>query len=86
MSEIKNGGPAFPGKRVVNERLAAAGTAYESGMTLRDYFAAKAMQGFAVGASGFGDASDEFMNQQFDVVARISYLMANAMLRAREAK
>jgi len=48
------------------------------GMTLRDYFAAKAMQGFLSGPMDRvefeGDAD----------VARISYIMADAMLAERD--
>ena len=47
------------------------------GMTLRDYFAAKAMQGFlADGAAP--DVSKE-------VIATMAYAMAEAMLKARGA-
>ncbi len=56
------GGPAFP-----------FGTAY-AGMTLRDYFAAKAMQGYIVGTE----------NPHVKNIARIAYEMADAMLKARE--
>jgi hypothetical protein len=47
-------------------------------MTLRDYFAAKAMQ---------GDIASMVGGQEFDpsVGAEWSYKMADAMLRAREA-
>ena len=46
------------------------------GMTLRDYFAAKAMQGFAayIGPS-----------MTFDSRAKTAYEWADAMLKAREA-
>ena len=54
------GGPAFP-----------TGTAFQ-GMTLRDYFAAKAMQGLiANGAVSPVDA------------AKAAYIVADAMLKAR---
>jgi len=46
----------------------------EHGMTLRDYFAAKAMQ-----------AMTERREAQQPFVARQAYLMADAMLIAREA-
>ena len=48
----------------------------EHGMTLRDYFASKAMQGFAayIGPS-----------MTFDSRAKIAYEWADAMLKAREA-
>jgi|DEB19_MinimDraft_3_1074340.scaffolds.fasta_scaffold162351_2 hypothetical protein len=49
-----------------------------TGMTLRDYFAAKAMQGLF----SCGKAHDEHTAH---VTAKASYLMADAMLKAREA-
>jgi hypothetical protein len=49
----------------------------ESGMTLRDYFAASAMQGILANADG---------NIQSDALAENCYLAADAMLKAREAK
>ncbi len=51
------------------------------GMTLRDYFAAKAMQGQICGVDG-GEATDRFVGE----VAAFSYAMADAMLKARESK
>ena len=50
----------------------------EQGMTLRDYFAAKAMQGFASTLTGTAPVL-------FDVLSRDAYLMADAMLKARES-
>ena len=51
--------------------------AKEHGMTLRDYFAAKAMQGIAArGVSNRGDV--------LKIIAEDSYRMADAMLKARE--
>jgi hypothetical protein len=47
----------------------------DPGMTLRDYFAAKAMQGF-LSAQDCGWAVDE--------MAGAAYAMADAMLKARE--
>ena len=57
----ETGGPAFP-----------YGTAY-TGMDLRDYFAAKAMQGLL--------ASDVYAPK--DKFAENAYAMADAMLKAR---
>jgi len=50
----------------------------EEGMTLRDYFAAKAMQGMF-------DYWDENPNLGFEHIASCSYDMADAMIKAREA-
>ncbi|HBD0129836.1 TPA: hypothetical protein KFU04_001056 [Escherichia coli] len=71
-----NGGPAFP----------VAGSEHNypiEGMTLRDFFAAKAMQ------SALLTSKPENPLGRMDIfaqsVAEISYEMADAMLRAREA-
>ena len=62
-----DGGPAFP--------VMTAGSRYY-GLSLRDYFAAKAMQ-VAVVSRETGDC---------EVLACYAYLMADAMLKAREVK
>jgi hypothetical protein len=65
MNDTNTGGSAFPALYAGN------GT---EGMTLRDYFAAKAMQGLL--ASEFDAPSDKF--------AAKAYALADAMLKARE--
>ena len=47
----------------------------EYGMTLRDYFAAKALQGFA---------ADPEMGGEPDLIANLAYEWADAMMKARE--
>ena len=79
MSAQNNGGPAFPqfGPQVVGlESDGAPKLEYEfsEGMTLRDYFAAKAMQGWLTGV----DAPIA------EKCAKFSYAMADAMLEARK--
>jgi len=64
------GGPAFPGLHPSKECHYQ-----DSGMTLRDYFAAKAMQGLL--ATGKSDYLDEH-------VALDAYNLADAMLKQRE--
>jgi hypothetical protein len=56
----------------------------QEGMTLRDYFAAKAMQAVFTGAIMDGLT----MNQDIecDKLAMVAYTMADAMLKARERK
>jgi len=66
----ETGGPAFPVHPEVNT---VKDTAW-IGMTLRDYFAAKAMQGFA---SNLGPGVT------FNSRAEIAYEWADAMLKAR---
>ena len=66
---IQTGGPAFP-----NEAYGNASP--HTGMTLRDYFAGKVMQGMcSVTGINFGTKLD---------AAKLAYAMADAMLKARE--
>ena len=67
-----NNPPAFPQYIISNN-----GAYVDDGMTLRDYFAAKAMTGLLT-AEIVGEYSNEH-------VAEISYRIADAMLKAREA-
>ena len=64
------GGPAFPPQHDP--------ATHPSGMTLRDYFAAKAMQAMV--------ATDiECGPEQVPIIAESAYILADAMLKAREA-
>ena len=69
-----NGGPAFP---VNTENKHEAGACFpHEGMTLRDYFAAKAMQGMITGTHMWADHEDEDL-------ARSAYDFADAMIAER---
>jgi hypothetical protein len=68
------GGPAFPCHPDIENPL------YD-GMTLRDYFASKAMEGIFASNTEH-DHEDAVI---FDVVAEAAYRMADAMLEARKA-
>jgi len=70
------GGPAFP----TTKPLEHWGDPNQ-GMTLRDYFAAKAMQGML---AANGD-SNGYLEYEEKTVAANSYKLADAMLKAREA-
>lgn len=71
MSNTNTGGPAFPVQSVYIEDQETN----SHGMSLRDYFASKVLQGLL--ASDFDQPKFEF--------ARKSYEMADAMLKARDA-
>ena len=76
--KINDGGPAFPGE----QGHIPDGTwnqTWESGMSLRDYFAAAALQGMLSHADDFR----KFSPQSYAIDA---YKYADAMLRAREVK
>jgi hypothetical protein len=66
MSKINTGGSAFPSH-------GSMGEVTQEGMTLRDYFAAKAMQGLMDAAMPMPE------------IAQAAYQMADDMLKEREA-
>lgn len=76
MTDKNTGGPAFPcegGQRVaVGNDLRK--TPPSQGMTLRDYFAAKAMQSIL---------AVQLPEDELDTSARYAYAVADAMLEAR---
>lgn len=70
MSNPNTGGPAFP---------SPTGNELQNGqLTVRDYFAAKAMQAWLRNGAGYGS---------IDVpeVTKAAYVVADAMLKARQA-
>lgn len=75
MADINDGGPAFPGDERNDN-----GTHRQShnGMSLRDYFAAKALSTFLAHYS----LKRVTLQEQADV-AKFAYSMADAMLKAR---
>ena len=70
------GGPAFPTSWPFDKDVN-----HDEGMTLRDYFAAKAIQGYLASFDPHGEPV-EFATK----IAEDAYAMADAMLKAREAK
>ena len=69
-----NNPPAFP-RNILDHGHGVIST-HESGMTLRDYMAAKAMQGMM----------HDVDQPHCDYIAQKAYQMADAMLAAREGK
>jgi hypothetical protein len=81
MSNTNTCGPAFPTARVningVDEQDGIQ--AFGAGMTIRDYFAAKAMQGI-ISCRG----EKQLMNADIaDNIAFMSYCVSDAMLKAK---
>lgn len=56
----------------------------DSGMTLRDYFAAKALQGFCADPN-YLPKDDETFEDYIDGLVKNCYEFADAMLKARES-
>jgi hypothetical protein len=75
MSNTNTGGPAFPSGLIDPSTPEDAVQSLHNGMTLRDYFAAKAMQGM------MHDVSQPVG----EVIAEWAYQVADAMLKARQA-
>lgn len=76
MKDIRDGGPAFPFGQTDSMSGQLVNGWGSQGMTLRDYFAAKAMQGMV--SCEFGEAFRP------DNWAEYAYKMADAMLKERE--
>lgn len=68
MTTQNTGGPAFP--------VPSEWEKHWDGMSLRDYFAAKAMQGLFAAGGGVVKPADQWAAQ--------AYKMADAMLKVRE--
>ncbi len=75
MTKENTGGPAFPQTEVDRDGVTIT---HHSGMPLRDYFAAKAMLIY------FGPDA-KVVKKDPDSIAAWCYIMADSMLKAREA-
>ena len=60
-------------------------TVIDQGMTLRDYFAAKALQGMFANPDDSHENYDLSYDDYVKEIASCAYKMADAMLKAREA-
>ena len=75
------GGPAFP-HTVEYKGADCGGVVPHGGMTLRDYFAAKAMQSAYLHFSAEAEVTKHWTTEG---LAESAYAMADAMLKARTA-
>ena len=76
----KDGGPAFPSHGSMGEVV-------QSGMSLRDYFAAAAMQGMCSDAQiiqALRQVSKDIQISEAATMGKVAYGYADAMLAARE--
>ena len=74
--------PAFPTNQYAN---GISPSGFDTGMTLRDYFAAKAMQVILQSQYEDGIYVGDDDNDSEQMCARSAYIMADAMLMARES-
>lgn len=75
MNKYNTGGPAFPWQE---NHTHGQNTSQHKGMTLRDYFAAKTLQGMFAS----GNLPESITDEELSTVA---YQTADAMLKARVA-
>ncbi len=78
---INDGGPAFPCEEQIRCNGEVCDIRKFTGMTLRDYFAAAALQGIISDASVPASSKKDG-----ELVSRSAYEYADAMLKAREGK
>lgn len=89
---IDDGGQAYPQHLLwtANSGVVTSSEVGEGGMSLRDYFAAAALQGLLANNGGpiqaNGMSAWGLANCSVDTVAGLSYDFADAMLRARGKK
>jgi hypothetical protein len=79
-TRVDDGGPAFPVEVDANQPdgRQTGNTVWQAyGMSLRDYFAAKAMQGLIA-------SNDEGAGDRIDDIPAYAYSIADAMLKARK--
>ena len=81
MSKTDDGGPAFPREEYQTPTSALG----QIGMSLRDYFAAKAMQGMLSNAEMMHDDNGH-RNNTFANYAAAAYAQADAMLAERSKR
>lgn len=94
MSAPTDGGPAFPHPELVQDVCDEEGHVKvhrvyhaQPGMTLRDYFAAMALEGdWAAQGEHTGEWSNDTRVGAMQTRAALYYRMADAMIAAREAK
>lgn len=78
----RGGGTAFPAIRIISgDNYNRPMQVHTTGMMLRDYFAAQAMQAHITALSDWPAPSKDAWHAE---VARLAYMTADAMLEARE--
>ena len=82
MSNIETGGSAFPTEYFYDDQTKHERMPTE-GMTLRDYFAAKALNGMFANPDDSHENYDLSYDDYVKEIARCAYTMADAMLQQR---
>lgn len=88
MNEKHDGGPAFPRRGTARANFTGHpdwAIEFAGGMSLRDYFAAKAMAALLVGHGGVcrNDAEEKLADRFYEAVSTSAYELADAMLKER---
>ena len=83
MSNIEAGGSAFPTGTYEYDGAGNVLPYQDDGMTLRDYFATKALQGISCNLQRVNGSDGKNILAIVELNAALAYLQANAMLKAR---
>ena len=83
--KIKDGGSAFPDQGQILLPNGQWSDSWSPGMTLRDWFAGKALVGMMASDPPNWNDSGGLKKSEVRAVAQEAYQMADAMLAAREA-
>ena len=78
---MDDGGPAFPFEEWADAEGKPTNVVQYHGMSMRDYFAAKAMQAYAM-----QQVLPDMARPSDEAIAAWAYGMADAMLRARKVQ
>lgn len=83
----QSGGPAFPGTYNArsDQGRGAVREYHDTGMTLRDYFAAKAMQGMLANGDWVDRMAERSGIEPDICISKAAYEVADSMLAARDA-
>jgi hypothetical protein len=75
--KINDGGPAFP-------MYSEVGNLHSEGMSLRDFFAAAALQGLIALKYGVDESVRDGVAER-ELAAKTAYRLADAMIKARQS-
>ena len=86
MTTINDGGPAFPFGQISETTGQPVNGFYDPGMSLRDYFAAKAMQGLLAHDTRYRPRARDSHMHWHGAMAKEAYELADAMLEQRRKR
>lgn len=84
MNDKNDGRPAFPSVKTARQYTTDINVHSVGGMTLRDYFAAKAMAAVIMNPETQRELANMGRDEGMKVISTVAYMQADAMLAAQE--